>query len=378
MLYIYHKLLNNSKSGIVTWCKLLKKNIKFINREYDENNIILTDDLKKIPYNESLIINHLDILEIIKYKYKFEKLYLVIHNEDESFINIINKNLSLIYKIISIFPLDHIMNFNINCNIDKFIYLPNIDFNKNIDTSEVTISISDEKNLIENAKSVNENINDDISIFTYYGRIDYEKNIILLIDLMRYYYTFKKLNIYYPYNTPNYLILFYKSYIIKNNVNNVILLDETNHDINKNLIYLSAGTMEGLPFTYLELLVKNKIIISYSSGIINKLLSEEFIIDYKIFNEEYNNLKLKLNIGKQILKTGSFIIYKNNIITTYDSSNEIIKLKYLEHLDIWIFKINNILKNIEKSKKSLSNDYLMWYNHCLKKWIDEINKLISF
>ena len=374
MIYVYHHLLNLSTSGINTWCKLFKSNLSNL-------CINIIDNIENIIFSshDILIVNHLSINKITNHHFtNSPTIILVIHNLDKYFINLINTTKININYIISIFPINIIKDNNLMFSDDKIFFLPNIDLTKN------TIVCEKIHNLQFN------------NTFYYYGRIDYEKNIILLIDLMQYHFITRQLIIIYPHNTHHNIINFYQKYIDFCNIKNVIFIKD-DEPYEKGLIYLSAGTMEGLPYTYLELLSNNKIIISYNSGTINDLLDDDFIITY---NKKSLHLPIikKSSIIDPLLTTKSYTILPNIVyykqhytvgncgkkypfidqhllIPTYLTQNNIHKTNYLEHLDLWVQKISNIVDNIEYYLKKSNQCYYNWFEMATEKWTN--NKLYN-
>lgn len=374
MIYIYHNLLNKSTSGIITWCKLFKLNTNI--------DSLLVDDLNNINFSstDKLIINHLDIIQLKNHTFVNNKprVYIVIHNLDSVFIKIFNENNYLIDFVISIFPIDIILNANLVFQ-NEIIYLPNINLN-------IPNIIYSTPNFFSNNCKFN-------NTFYYYGRLDYEKNVILLIDLMQHYYTDFTLTIIYPQNTSKHILNFYYNYLLFCKLTNVLMIDDITYKstnfTNKNnndLIYLSAGTMEGLPYTYLELLSNDKIVISYNSGIVNNLLTDEFIVDYKNTNNfvknNTNNIIHPLIATRSFKMLDNYMIYKkffnglpivqqHLLLPTYITNNHvqnIYKMEYLQHLTLWIDKINSILQNLEHNKKKSNECYIKWYEHAKIHW----------
>ena len=397
MIYIFHNLLNLTTSGINTWCKLFKSN-------YDDLSINIIDNLNEINFNTKhiLIINHLDILvyENIYYSIKIKPiLFFVIHNLDYVFIKLLNSKIYLIDYLISIIPLKFVNNKIILSN-EKIFYLPNIDLKSRIKQHN-NLSLNKILKLPFN-QILDIPLNQILDIplskqfnytFYYYGRIDYEKNIILLIDLMQYYFKNYKLIIIYPHNTKQYIFDFYKYYVHFTKMKNVMFVKDINFISDGNdLIYLSAGTMEGMPYTYLELLSKNKIIISYNSGLISELLDEDFMITY---NQNYKFTKLLNNVIEPLISAESYVLlhnlshynrYYHNypfigehlLLPTYISGKNIHRDKYYEHLNIWVDKINIILNDIELYLEKSNKCYNNWYIKASNIWKDnDIYKILK-
>jgi hypothetical protein len=358
MIYLYHKLLFQT-TGIRTWINLFKSNYLSLTSD----NCTLIDSYTNINVNSNdiIIINHLDIMDIVSIYDKFKKIYVVIHNLEEPIPSLLKSNIKYINCIISIFPENVIKNI---ISIDfPLIYLPNI-------------------NLLDNTVKQS-NYYDH---FAYFGRIGYEKNIILLIDLFNIYQKEKKLYIYYPKSTDQTILNFYLDYIKILNITNVFFKNETYHDPNENFIYLSAGAIEGLPYTFLELLPLGKIIIAYNTGIINNLLDDDFLISFNL-NLEIKNIGS--NLALPLINTGSYCyiekyihyiknwnglpyIHSLKLLPTYFVNNHI-RNEYMKHLQLWNNKISCILNNIEHYKELAKNNYLSWYNNSNKLWKENLN-----
>ncbi len=358
MIYLYHKLLSQT-TGIRTWINLFKSNYSLLS----DNNCTIIDSYTNINVNSDdiIIINHLDIIDIVSIYDKIKKIYVVIHNLEEPIPSLLKLNSKYINCLLSIFP-ENVIKNTVSINF-PLIYLPNI-------------------NLLDNTVKQS-NYYDH---FAYFGRIGYEKNIILLIDLFNIYQKGKKLYIYYPISTDQIIINFYLDYIESLNITNVFFKNETYHDPNENFIYLSAGAIEGLPYTFLELLPLGKIIIAYNTGIINNLLDNDFLISFDL------NLQIEnpnSNIVIPLINTGSYCyiekhiyymkkwnklpyIHSLKLLPTY-FVNDKIKDNYMEHLKLWDNKISCILNNIEHYKELAKNNYLSWYNNSNKLWKKNLN-----
>lgn len=362
MIYLYHKLLSQT-SGICTWINLFKSNYSLL---LNNDNCTIIDLYTNINVNSNdiIIINHLDIIDIVSIYDKFKKILVVIHNLEEPIPSLLKSYSKYISCLLSIFPEDIIKN---KISIDfPFIYLPNINL------------------LDDTIKQSNY-----YDHFAYFGRIGYEKNIILLIDLFNIYQKDKKLYIYYPVSTEQDILNFYLKYIKSINATNVFFKNETYHNPNNNFIYLSAGAIEGLPYTFLELLPLGKIIIAYNTGIINNLLDNDFLISFNL-NLQIKNISS--NLALPLMNTGSYCYIEKNIfyiknwnglpyihfcklLPTYFVNNQI-RNEYMKHLQLWNNKIINILNNLEHYKELAKNNYLSWYNNSYTLWKENL-KLIN-